>query len=1052
MSDNIFSNARRAYDKSDFVKAKYLYEQAGEKFGNNLVKYNLELCKNKLAASYTNDSSNSGVNEYFDHVYMVNLKEKVGNRLKVATHLNNFGISFEVFEATNGYKGEALERFERYKSRELGQLTRYPEFNDFEKQRGKGFIESAGSIGYIYTYLKIIRDAKSRGYKRILIVEDDVLLSNDFEYQFRGFVDRIARDWKVLMLGASQYNWSSVNEAQAIDQGYYFPRQLHTCGSFAMALNASIFDELIEAEEAFEAPFDHLPLGEIYERYMGKCFVAYPNIIMPDVSESSIRGERCQVNHSKNMKWLVTTFDYPLSRPSINVLVESKNSLRYLSFFRPQNQRPFNLRLFFNTGDGPRPLHNSELMDYECNKTMPVDDFLTLPDADFSAQLPSNKVLTEDDIVKYIIFCTGVAEPNDSGLKKLVCFHPKVKKGRVTIVIPTYKRPSNLVNALRSVATQEYIDKEIIVVSDNGKDTYFNDETSKIVNLIQEDFPDVEIKLLFHKSNRNGAAARNTGLLASTGEYVCYLDDDDIYLPGRLDKSIQVLSHQPKSVGGVYGGFLGWNSPENDLNRYAIGDLTKEILLLEYTKHYLHTNTATYRRNTVFDINGFDETYRRHQDLEFNLRFFELFIIEAVKEPMVRLNPEPSEVSNKAFNIEMLNLKLKFLTQFSSTIKKLSLEDQTSIHSLHHNEAIKYINNKEHVIDYYKNQLHDYSAQMVIKLLGITEGKNVSASYTQAESLQDGSSREQLTKSLNIGGFGVLSDVLLVDFLAESDGTCPVGYNYTESALLRSRWGLGGLIESLFSEKIPLNSISLKYCLLGIYETSHNEVIPKPTRHDFVRNARVSGYLGPEYEKIVDQFVQWYVEFLENSGGNDTSTNRENIIYRIKQFMDSVVMLSRVKAQNFSSISVFRNDPAVFGIENLEVYVYDYQLIIIRDPLDMAIEWTSSHGYEYNVDNIAKFIKQYNIKSKSFLDGYERLKKDIKKSIIIIEFEKLVESLAYRKKLIDRLGINYPKNLKKFRSNIYKESIGRGKELPQNLQNEIERECSEYYSMFLSLI
>ena len=180
----------------------------------------------------------------------------------------------------------------------------------------------------------------------------------------------------------------------------------------------------------------------------------------------------------------------------------------------------------------------------------------------------------------------------------------------VSIIIPTYKRPTNLLNALTSVAEQDYLNKEIIVVNDTGAGSEYNSEISNVIQQVRGAYPLVDIKFIEHNENRNGAAARNTGLLVSTGEYICFLDDDDIYLQGRLSESIAKLANQPSHVGAVYCGFLGWNSPKNDLNRYAEGDLTKEILLLEYLKHYVHTNTVTYRRSAVLALNGFDESYQ----------------------------------------------------------------------------------------------------------------------------------------------------------------------------------------------------------------------------------------------------------------------------------------------------------------------------------------------------------------------------------------------------------------------------------------------------------
>ncbi|QBY03541.1 glycosyltransferase [Thalassotalea sp. HSM 43] len=714
MLESIFSKANEAYNQGDYFKAKNLYEKAGDKYGKDFVRLNIQRCLKNLKQSANHNVKPVTINQTFDHVYMVNLKDKVENRLKVAQHLTSRDIDFEVFEATNGYKGEPLEVFEKYKQKELGTLSMFPEFNDLEVKRGKGFLESAGAVGYIFTYLRIIRDAKANGYKRILIVEDDVLLTENFDIEFSKFMDSTNDQWKVLQFGASQYNWDSVDINDAYNKGYYSPRRLHTCGSFAIGLDHSIFDELIELQEAFEAPFDHISLGALYEKYLGECFVAFPNIIMPDVEDSSIRGGRCQITHGEKMKWEVESFDFPLSKPSVNVLVDDSNALKYLHSFEKPAYQPFELRVFINTEDGPRAIHNLELLDLDFNRLVAVTDNVKLPEADYSLIIESGATLTEDDVTKYIEFSTGVRSVNATPLIPLKAEHQNIVEGRISVIIPTYKRPTNLANALRSAASQEYFDKEILVVSDNGIESSFNEETTKIVNQIKEEFPQVSIQLLIHNMNRNGAAARNTGLNASTGEFICYLDDDDIYLPGRLNKSVEALNALPKTIGGVYGGFLGWNSPVNDDNRYATGDLTKEILTLDYMKHYLHTNTATYRRSAVLAINGFDESYRRHQDLEFNLRYFELYQVGAVNHPMVRMNPEPSDVSNKVFNTGMLTLKAKFLGQFNNTIESFGKDVAEQIYRTHWNEVARYTDNPIEVDNFLNSQYSNGPLQVAL--------------------------------------------------------------------------------------------------------------------------------------------------------------------------------------------------------------------------------------------------------------------------------------------------------------------------------------------------
>tara|TARA_B110000908_G_scaffold125909_1_gene147654 strand:+ start:2641 stop:4731 length:2091 start_codon:yes stop_codon:yes gene_type:complete len=671
-----------------------LYHLAGKRYGLGLVKYNILLCDRHLKTDNANSEIVSPwlrINDYFDNVYVVNLKNQVENRLKVSHHLNEYGLNFQLFAAVNGYQGVPLKTYDEYKARELGSMVRYSSFNQKEIERGKPFIESAGAVGYIFTHIKILKDAKEKGYKRILILEDDVILSHNLRENLDEFIQAIPNNWKVLQLGAAQYNWASVEEGLALRDGYYHPRRLDTCGSFAIAFDASVYDDLIEAESALEAPFDHLPLGEIYEKYLGKCFVAFPNIVTPCVAESSIRGGRCQVTHGKKMKWQIDSFDYPLGKPTIALLISSKESLKYFSSFSSKIEQPFVPNLFIKSEDGFRALHNPEIMSYPYNQVNEISSLCLLPKHDYYAEVSDLGVVTESDIINFLEYKNFLLVNNISCLKDIDIQEINGVKGRVSVLIPTYKRPANLKHALTSVAQQEYDDIEIIVVCDNGQTSEYNEETKIIVEEIQKTFSSVIIKLIFHKYNRNGAAARNTGFINSSGEFICLLDDDDMYLPGRLSESISVLQSTSKKIGGVYCGFLGWNSPENNLKRYIEGNLTLEILQLDYKKHYLHTNTATYKREAYVNLNGFDEFYRRHQDLEFNLRFFEMYEMKAVRQALVRLNPEPSDISNKVFNNNMFELKNKFLKQFDKTIDSYGEDVSKAIYEKHWEEVIRYI-------------------------------------------------------------------------------------------------------------------------------------------------------------------------------------------------------------------------------------------------------------------------------------------------------------------------------------------------------------------------
>ena len=661
----------------------------------------------------------SPLNHYFDHIYVINLEFEVSNRLTVSEHLKKHGVNFEIFKATNGYKGEALEKFEAYQTRELGDLKRYPKYSELEKKWGHPFIESAGAIGTIYSFIHILKDAKKKEYKRFLIFEDDVLLNNNFENEFGNFIQGIDNDWKMLLLGASQYGWENINIDTAIEKGFYFPKKrsssnVISCGAFALGLESTVIDELIEAASAFEAPFDNMPMGEIYESYSGKCFIAYPNIVMPDVSDSSIRGKRDQFSHSIKMKWQPENFDYPLNKPSISVLITNKENLKYYSNFSKTRQLSFDLRLFFNSHNGLHPLHNTNLLDAKENKIFPLDEQFFVPSSDYLVKIEEDENLTENDIVKYIEYKQNIRKKNNTPLREIGTQRRKIQKDRVSVIIPIRKQPKDLKQALESVISQDYSSIEVIVVSYNENKSKYIKETRQIVTSFYGKNSNCNVVLLEQTGSTNEATVKNTGIMNSTGEYICFLNEDDIYLPHRLSKSIELLKSTNKTVGAIYCGYLGLDSQKNNLNRYKTGDLTLEVLLLDDQKHYLHTDTVTYKREAILSLNGFDESYLGYQDLEFNIRFFEQYTVDAVKEALVKIKVKSTD--HIADEVTLVESKQKFLNQFTYIIERYDNDLEKSIYEVHWAEVKRFIydinifvdkidtNNKEGLLNIIKSK------------------------------------------------------------------------------------------------------------------------------------------------------------------------------------------------------------------------------------------------------------------------------------------------------------------------------------------------------------
>lgn len=715
-----FQLANSLFRAAKYKEALDLYIELGGVFGRKNVAYNILMCERKIletsCSSFSGtDGGNEIVGQYFDKIYLVNLRSYAERRISSVFHLSRNGIAAEVIEAVNGYVGNTYKKYCEYEKKPLGSMVRYSSYNDNEIKRGGKYISSPGAYGYLATYINIISNAAKKGYRRILILEDDIMLVNEFAAKFQRFMGLISKDWKIIQLGASQYNWLGIDEGVADRNGYYHPVPIDTCGSFAIGIDCSVYDEMLTAASSYEAPFDHLPMGELYSKYNDLCYVAYPNIVVPDVSDSSIRNSRCQITHSEKMKWPLREVTFPRKRIVLSVLLTSVGNLKYFDLFSKSEDLPFDLLMYAFSNDGPRPVHSKADLsqDYYFDGDVISGMFLS---SDYYVVLDPEYSLTERDLLGFIEYKLGLKDKN---LLPCVDIYPNIQKivsNRVSVVIPTFGRQEHLYRALCSVAVQYYEDKEIIVVCDNGDGSPARGGTQEIVRRFSREFPALSIKLIQHCDNLGGAAARNTGILNSSGEYICFLDDDDIYLEGRLDKSIEALKGCPLNVGAVYCAFTGWNSFGLDANRFAKGNLTKELLMLDYKKHYLCSNTATYRRDALVSINGFDESFRRHQDLEFNIRFFQKYSMEIVKDVLVKLCPVPTSIDNKLYDDNMIRLKDKFLRKFKYLIDRYEIEIVQQIYSRHWDEVVRYVKNPEIAKTYIGNLVDNGSLQVFIGL------------------------------------------------------------------------------------------------------------------------------------------------------------------------------------------------------------------------------------------------------------------------------------------------------------------------------------------------
>jgi len=174
----------------------------------------------------------------------------------------------------------------------------------------------------------------------------------------------------------------------------------------------------------------------------------------------------------------------------------------------------------------------------------------------------------------------------------------------VSVIIPTFKRSDRLPIAIDSVLNQTYSDIEIIVVDDNGDNNYRYITELKLKKYIDNN----QIKYIKHAVNKGGCIARNTGIFASTGKYVTFLDDDDFYESTKVETQLNYLNQNPDFDACLCamfridesGSFI--ESKEN----YPRGTTLKETIL----NGNCFTSMLFIKRKVLEDLEGFSDIPR----------------------------------------------------------------------------------------------------------------------------------------------------------------------------------------------------------------------------------------------------------------------------------------------------------------------------------------------------------------------------------------------------------------------------------------------------------
>lgn len=177
----------------------------------------------------------------------------------------------------------------------------------------------------------------------------------------------------------------------------------------------------------------------------------------------------------------------------------------------------------------------------------------------------------------------------------------------VSIIIATYRRDKELLRALNSVANLSYKNFEIILVDDNDEEIW-NNKVKQIVKDFSLVNNKICIKYFANHPNQGSAKTRNVGIDMATGEFICFLDDDDEYLPNRIDNQLysMIESNADFSITD-----LAIYNEKGKLiefrKRDYIKETTSEKLFQNHLMYHITgTDTLMFRKDYIIKIGKFD--------------------------------------------------------------------------------------------------------------------------------------------------------------------------------------------------------------------------------------------------------------------------------------------------------------------------------------------------------------------------------------------------------------------------------------------------------------
>ena len=238
---------------------------------------------------------------------------------------------------------------------------------------------------------------------------------------------------------------------------------------------------------------------------------------------------------------------------------------------------------------------------------------------------------------------------------------------KVSVIIPTHQRTEMVVEAIESVIQQTYQDYEILVIDDSS-----TDNTRDVLEAYID-----QNKILYHYTEvSSAAAARNLALDNATGEYVAFLDSDDLWIPEKLALQVAYFEDHPE-IGLLHGGFSKFDNDGRHLGYRDTSRLSGNIYpkILSEWSTLIMISTVMVPLQVINNVGNFHLLTPCAEDLELWARIARVYHIHGIPSELARVREHHGNISGNKISrpdnfINYLNISFKNDLNINSLMKR----------------------------------------------------------------------------------------------------------------------------------------------------------------------------------------------------------------------------------------------------------------------------------------------------------------------------------------------------------------------------------------------